>query len=176
MIIKIGKRHISKAQWCDEQAPDSPDANPIAGALREAGYQDVQFEVYLNIIPPRHDWKIIVDGVAFRMSWHCRDYFDRWRLQKGAQTKPAHLILDTRQRTAHIQLIRIKWSDPPWVKADITYAEWVAERQENSRRAAEDRRNGYRPTSPASLAAEIDSLPDDHFLQKARLKPHRRKI
>ena len=162
MKIKIGRTHITKAQWCDDNAPDSPEANPITGALLEAGFSDVQFEIHLNLIPPRHDWKIIVDGTPHLMTYYCRDYYDRWRIERGSRTKPAHLILNHAKRTADIQVIRINKYSPPWVKADISYAEWMAFPRENERRAAEDRRNGYRPSSPAELQAEIDSLPDGH--------------
>lgn len=173
MIIKISSNHISHARWCDCNDPESPKSNPIAGALLEAGFENVQFEIYLNLLPPRHDWKIHADGTAYTMTWYCRDYYDRWRMQKGSQTRPAHLILNRHERTADIRTIRIPKNAPPWVKADIPLGEWLNQIRENQQRAAEDRRNGYRPTSPASLSAEIDALPDSHFLKKARIKTKR---
>ena len=105
------------------------------------------------------------------MTYDCRDYVDRWRIERSDRTKPAHLILDRHNRTADIRVIRIPPNAPPWVKADMTLGEWLARLKENDRRAAEARRDGYRPTSPASLAAEIDALPDGHWLKAKRIPP-----
>lgn len=156
MIIKIGKKHINS------------EANPLRAALVEAGFSEIHFEIYLNLLPPRHDWKIHIDGTRFEMTWGCRDYYDRWRIEGGSQTRPAHLILDRREGTADIRVIRIPKGAPPWVHADMTLTEWRAMLKENEIRAAEDRRNGYRPTSPASLSAELDALPDGHWLKGRR--------
>ena len=114
MIIKIGKKHINS------------EANPLRAALVEAGFSEIHFEIYLNLLPPRHDWKIHVDGTRFEMTWGCRDYYDRWRIGGGSQTRPAHLILDRREGTADIRVIRIPKGAPPWVHADMTLTEWRA--------------------------------------------------
>ena len=159
MIIKIGKKHINS------------EANPLRAALVEAGFSEIHFEIYLNLLPPRHDWKIHIDGTRLRHDlWIAVIILTAGELKREAHApSPAHLILDRRdERTADIRVIRIPKGAPPWVHADMTLTEWRAMLKENEIRAAEDRRNGYRPTSPASLSAELDALPDGHWLKAKR--------
>ena len=41
------------------------------------------------------------------MTYDCRDYVDRWRIERSNRTKPALMILDRHSRTADIRVIRI---------------------------------------------------------------------
>lgn len=106
MIVKITQAHIAKARWCEWNDPESPEANPIRAALLEAGFEKVEFEIHTNQLPPRHDWQIVVDSTAYAMTYDCRDYVDRWRIEQGSRTKPADLILDDNARTADVLICR----------------------------------------------------------------------
>lgn len=156
ITARIMRKHINR----DRTQPD-----PITLALKDEGFDDIQIESHWNLIPPNHDWAVWINGKRFSMTYDLRRYYGDWAIHDGSRTRYAELRINKANGTADIFAPLRTKNAPFWVRHGITEKEWYAARKENERRAAESRRNGYRPTSPASLQAEIDSLPDGHWLK-----------
>lgn len=152
--LRILRKHIYR----DRNQPD-----PLTAVLNEAGYPYVHIEGYCNLIPPNHKFGVWIAGTRYAMSHRLRNYYEDWAIEEGDRTKYAELLIDTDQKTADIR-IPVRTKDAPyWVRHGITEK---ACREADERRATEDRRNGFILLShPAALQAEIDSLPDGHWLK-----------
>lgn len=78
---------------------------PITEALNAQGYE-VKVVSRLNYLPPKHDWQVVINGTAYRMTYDCRDYYHRFLMEHGFETKPAEIIIDNQKMTADIRIKR----------------------------------------------------------------------
>ena len=156
ITARIMRKHINR----DKTQPD-----PITLALKDEGFDDIQIESHWNLIPPNHDWAVWINGKRYAMTYDLRRYYGDWAIHDGSRTRYAKLLIDTQHHTADIRIPPRTKNAPFWVRHGITEKDWIAMKRRNEERAAESRRNGFRTPGHASLQAEIDSLPDGHWLK-----------
>lgn len=120
--IHITEDHIYHARWATDYAPDDPRKDAVFAAFQDAGIE-VEFEIYLNHLPPRHDWAIlIIERESFiedsrfgpvgcvrtirkryAMTPALLRYYDYLRIEQGHRTKPAVINLDDEAMTADVR-------------------------------------------------------------------------
>lgn len=158
--LRIMRKHINR----DRTQPD-----PLTEVLNEAGFSDVHIESYWNLIPPNHDWAVWINGDRYAMSHSLRNYFSYWAIEEGSRTRFAELLLDEKNKTADIAIIRISKSTPIWEKHGTTFEDWQAARKRDAERAEQDRREGFRTATELAPMLAINQLPDDHPSKQALL-------
>ena len=116
--VKIGRHHIHR---------DINQPNPLELALEDNGFENIEVEVYFNIIPPNHDWGLWINGTRYTMSHGLRDYIGNWYIEHGSRNKPAELLIDHKALTADIQNFRplISRKQCPNL-AKVEYNLWLA--------------------------------------------------
>ena len=86
---EVTEDHIYHARWASWHRPDDDRRDPIVTAIRDAGVDDVKIEIHLNLIPPNHNWGILLNGKRYAMTHAMRWYYDDFRIHNGDRNKPA---------------------------------------------------------------------------------------
>ena len=104
--IHITDDHIYHAKWASWHRPDDDRRDAIIAAFQDAGIDDVQIEIHLNLLPPNHKWGIWINGKRYAMTPSLVRYYDDFRIEDGHRTKPAVITLDDETMTADIRIKR----------------------------------------------------------------------
>ena len=120
--VNVTEDHIYYGRWASSFRPDDPRQNAIVAAIQDAGVDNVKLEIYLNQIPPRHDWGIFLNGKRYAMTYAMRSFYDDFRIHHGHRTEPAILLFSDVSNTVDVRIVIDNRT--PWEKEGLTYMQW----------------------------------------------------
>ena len=112
MIVNITPAHVRFTQitpiYRDEPAPPRFDA--LFAACQDTGFSQIQIESYAGFNGMHEDWKLHLDGTAYRMSLSLKFYYRDLLVYMGDRSRPAEVSLNRDRMTADIRVLRYRAS------------------------------------------------------------------
>ena len=120
---EVTEDHIYHARWASWHRPDHDRRDPIVAAIRDAGVFDVKIEIHLNLIPPNHNWGILLNGKRYAMTDARRWYYDDFRIHNGDRNKPAVIQFCDESGMVDVRILPPD-NRPEWEKRGMSYQQY----------------------------------------------------